>query len=61
MIDDRKQEINTVLAFIQNICEKTDIALIPYDLHGTDVVAIMDNKTGKVYAICRDKEADHGR
>jgi hypothetical protein len=52
----RTDEINTVLAIINSICEKTDTALIPYDLHGVDVVAILDNQTGKVYAICRDKE-----
>ena len=60
-MEERKTEIATALTVITEICNSTNIALVAKNHKGTLMVAIQDNKTGKVYALCRDKEADNGR
>ena len=57
MEEKRAAEINFALGLIETICEETGIALIPFTLpKGKQVVAILDNKSGKPVVITKKWE-----
>lgn len=53
---DRLEEINLVINMINRFCLMNDIALIPRETEkGIKYVGVLDNRTGKDYALVRDK------
>lgn len=51
-MEERKEELNFIVNMIYNMCVKYEVALIPCETKkGTKYVGILDNTTGKTYAM----------
>ena len=50
-MENRQDEINTVVNLIDDLCTKFNVALIPLDYKGIKVVGVRDSKTGEKYVL----------
>ena len=51
-MENRIEEINSVINIIHSLCEKSEIALVPYKTkNGVYVTGIHDNTTNKTYIL----------
>lgn len=55
--EDRMNEINFVVGMVDNLCREAGIALIPHEIKKDFyVVAVKDNRSGKVYCLKNAEE-----
>ena len=55
----REFEIESAMSFIQSVCERTNISLVPYEVeNGKLIIAIEDNTTGQRYGLIRRENED---
>lgn len=54
---ERQEEISFIVTMIYNMCVEYQMALVPCETKkGTKYVGILDNTTGKTYAMINEKK-----
>lgn len=54
-MENRQEEINTVVNLINDLCTKFNVALIPLDYKGIKVAGVHDNTNGNKYVLVKGK------
>lgn len=57
-MNEREKEIACTIDLIQKICIELEIALIAEERKGQHMVLVQDARSGKKYAIIKNKEGD---